>query len=79
MAQFAKRKSVAQRYFERCERLRAAGRQDLIKPNEAYRTAHHRPDDAYRETKKHKGPNATPWKGVKGKEKLTRGPRSPKV
>lgn len=75
MAQFNKRKSHAERMACRAERLRAAGRHDLVKPMEAYRTAHHRPDDAWRQVGKHKGPNATPWKGAKGKQKKQRFPK----
>lgn len=79
MAQFSKRKSHAQRMQDRAERLRIAGRHDLVKPMEAYRTDHHRAGEGWREVGSHKGPNATPWKGAKGKHKLRRGPSSPKV
>lgn len=75
MAHFNKRKSHAERMQDRAARLDIAGRRDLIKPMEAYRVAHHRPDDAWRQVGKHKGPNATPWKGAKGKQKKQQFPK----
>ncbi len=79
MAQFKAKQNKATEHFAKCERLRAQGRHDLIKPLEASRSDHQRAGDAYREHKRNKGPNGKAWKGVKGKEKLTRGPQSPRI
>ncbi len=77
MGRMNRLKAKANKHFSTAERYRKAGMD--TKPLEAYRSDHQRAGDAYREHKRNKGPNGKAWKGVKGKEKLTRGPRSPKV
>jgi hypothetical protein len=71
MVQFAKRKSHAEHMAKRSETLRKNGRADLIKPMEAYKSTHHRPDDAWRENKPQRV-NGKAWKGAKGKQKKQR-------
>lgn len=72
MAQFKSKKTYAEKHFDRCERLRGNGVKPI--PLEAYRTDHHRVDDAWRHRKSKDG-----WRGAKGKTKLRRGPSQPNV